>query len=176
MTAERIEIRLATAAQLFHTLDPAPFREGDIAAEAEDYITAWAQDLPQRAPLAIAVHLPADQAGTPLARGIPEGLRGHFARQADKAGRDLRAHFRDGRLALAIGLAILAGCLGLAVLVAPGEEPRGVARIAQESLVIVGWVALWRPAEIFLYEWLPIARRRALLARLARAEVTVVTA
>jgi hypothetical protein len=37
-------------------------------------------------------------------------------------------------------------------------------------------VALWRPAEIFLYEWLPIARRRALLARLARAEVTVVTA
>jgi hypothetical protein len=174
--AMRIEIRLASAAQLFHTLDPAPFREGDLAAEAEDYILGWAGDLPVGAALAIAVHLPETEARLPLALGIPDNLRGYFARKADKAGRDLRTHFRDGRRALVIGLAILAACLGAAILVAPGEGATGVARVAQESLVIVGWVALWRPAEIFLYDWLPIARRRALFARLAAAEVSVVPA
>ncbi|MGA7532679.1 MAG: hypothetical protein WCB50_13625 [Pseudolabrys sp.] len=24
----------------------------------------------------------------------------------------------------------------------------------QESLIIVGWVAIWRPIEIFLYDWI----------------------
>jgi hypothetical protein len=46
-------------------------------------------------------------------------------------------------------------------------------RVLQESLVIVGWVVIWRPAEIFLYDWLPIVRRRKLFNRLASATVTV---
>jgi hypothetical protein len=33
-----IEIRVNDIAQLFHTLDPFPFRERDLADEAEDYI------------------------------------------------------------------------------------------------------------------------------------------
>jgi hypothetical protein len=45
--------------------------------------------------------------------------------------------------------------------------------IASESLVIFGWVAMWRPAETFLYDWLPITRRRRLFRRLAEAEVEV---
>ena len=44
-----------------------------------------------------------------------------------------------------------------------------------ESLLILGWVANWRPLEIFLYDWAPIVRRRALYRRLAgaRGEVPV---
>jgi len=38
-------------------------------------------------------------------------------------------------------------------------------------LLIFGWVANWRPIEIFLYEWWPIVRRRNLYRRLAAAEV-----
>jgi hypothetical protein len=40
--------------------------------------------------------------------------------------------------------------------------------------VIIGWVAIWKPADIFLFEWPPIARRRALFRRLAAASVTLV--
>jgi hypothetical protein len=42
-----------------------------------------------------------------------------------------------------------------------------------EGLIILGWVANWRPLEIFLYEWWPIARRRNLYARLAAAEIAL---
>ncbi len=172
MTAT-IELRLGAVAQVFNTLDPTPFREGDLAPDAEAYILDWAGELPARAPLALVVHLPAAEAGSEAAAALPGAIAGHFSRRADAATRDLRRNFREGRLALAIGLGILAACLGLAFAVAPDGEPRGLARIAQESLVIVGWVALWRPAEILLYDWLPIARRRALLRRLAAAPVRV---
>ena len=41
------------------------------------------------------------------------------------------------------------------------------------NTVIFGWVANWRPIEIFLYEWWPIVRRRNLYRRLAAAEVNL---
>jgi hypothetical protein len=40
-------------------------------------------------------------------------------------------------------------------------------------LSILGWVANWKPMEIFLYNWWPIAQRRNLYLRLSRAEVEV---
>ena len=41
----------------------------------------------------------------------------------------------------------------------------------RESLVIVGWVAMWRPVDLLLYEWYPISRDAALFGRLAKSQV-----
>jgi hypothetical protein len=50
----------------------------------------------------------------------------------------------------------------------------GVAsEIVEEGLYILGWVAMWRPLEIFLYDWRPIWRRGRLFAKLARVPVLV---
>jgi hypothetical protein len=43
-----------------------------------------------------------------------------------------------------------------------------------ERLLIVGWVAMWRPLEIFLCDWWPIAGERRLHDRLSRISVRVV--
>jgi hypothetical protein len=171
--AHRIELRLATAAQLFHTLDPSPFREGDLDTEAEQYIVSWARELPAGVPIAILVHLPPDELARPGTATLPGSIHHFFAERARAEVEEIRELFRFGRRALAIGLAILAACLLLAVQVAGGLGEGAVSRIMQESLVILGWVAIWRPGEIFLYDWLPLARRRNLFRRLSRAEVAV---
>ena len=44
-------------------------------------------------------------------------------------------------------------------------------RLVEESLLILGWVANWRPLEIFLYDWWPLVRRRDLYRRLSEAGV-----
>ena len=51
--------------------------------------------------------------------------------------------------------------------------PAQAARLIEESLIIVGWVANWRPIEIWLYDWLPIRRRINLNRRIATAKVEV---
>lgn len=43
----------------------------------------------------------------------------------------------------------------------------------KEGFTIAGWVAMWRPMQIFLYEWWPLLRRRSIYANLARASVHV---
>jgi hypothetical protein len=58
VTNNLIEIRVSDIAQLFHTLDPFPFRERDLADEAEDYIVGWGREMPSNRPFKIVVHIP----------------------------------------------------------------------------------------------------------------------
>jgi hypothetical protein len=44
----------------------------------------------------------------------------------------------------------------------------------KEVFIILGWVALWRPAELLLYEWRPFKRDAQLFGRLAGCKITVV--
>lgn len=166
-----IEIRVDQIAQLFHTLDPFPFREKDLDAEAEDYIVSWARELPDKRPIRIAVHVPDGIAQTETSQELNEALQSYFAGRAVALQHDLNELFRVGRRALAIGIPILVSCFVSAHLAAGYLMGNPVQRLVEESLLILGWVANWRPLEIFLYDWWPLARRRDLYRRLAAAAV-----
>ena len=43
-----------------------------------------------------------------------------------------------------------------------------------EGLTILGWVAMWRPLQTYLYDWWPLRDERRNLERLARMRVSVV--
>jgi hypothetical protein len=45
--------------------------------------------------------------------------------------------------------------------------------IARESLTIAGWVAMWRPMQIYLYDWWPLRRRGKLYEKLSLMKVEV---
>jgi len=45
--------------------------------------------------------------------------------------------------------------------------------ILHEGLLIGGWVAMWRPLEIFLYDWWPIRADWKLFDRLAAMPVRI---
>ncbi len=169
--AAAIEIRLSQPQQLFNSLDPSPFHERDLDQDAEEYIVDSADEYPLKRPLRLVIYLPADQiqGETPdLARAI----HNYFAYRVEETQRRLRFFFRDGRISLVAGLIFLFVCIALRQLaLAVG---RGLAaEIADEGLYIVGWVAMWRPLEIFLYDWRPIRHRARLFAKLAEVPVTV---
>ena len=172
-TDKSIEIRVDQVSQLFDSLDPFPFRERDLDSDAEEYIVGWARELPRDRPLEIMVHLPEAEADTPAARELGEALARFFAYRADVTGRDLNELFRVGRMSLLIGLAVLGLCLAAGQIVTGRFGPSFVGRFVEEGLIIVGWVANWRPIAIFLYDWWPLARRRRLYERLAGAAVVL---
>ena len=168
-----IALRVEHLSQLFNSLDPYPFQEKDLDKEAEEYIVGWARELKPDEPVTIMVHLPAEGADTDDARSLGQAFENFFDYRAERILFDLRELFRVGRMALVIGLAALAISLVAAHQIEGRLGDNQFARIATESLVIVGWVANWRPLEIFLYEWWPIRRRYKLYRRLARAKVVL---
>ncbi len=168
-----IAVRTRTIAQLFNSFDPSPFREKDLDAGVEEFLVSWVRELPPGAPFAIVVHLPPEEAARPEAAGIGEAFAHYFNDRAEAGEHELRELFRIGRRSLAIGLAVLAFCLLASQVFATIIPNRTVARVVEESLIIVGWVANWRPIEIYLYDWLPIRRRIQLFRRVAAAPVRV---
>jgi hypothetical protein len=170
---ERIEIKLRTVSQLFHTLDPSPFREKDLADEAADYIIDQAEELPHNAQIDVILHVPADELPQSSAFDIASAIKDYFDLRSHNASREMRELFRTGRLSLLIGLIVLSICLLLGWLFAERLDEGPLSDILRESFLIFGWVAIWKPSEIFLYSWPPLARRRKLFRRLSQVNVKV---
>jgi hypothetical protein len=164
-----IEIKLRELRQLFHHLDPAPFREKDLDPAAEEYIVEAVRELGHARPIRLVVHVPAAEAASPDARELPGAVAHYFEYRASQVRAELAALLRRGAVSLAIGLAFLGLCLWLRRTVdrAGGDE------IFAEGLLIIGWVALWRPVEIFLYDWWPLYRRERRLLAIAAMPVEV---
>ena len=168
-----IAVHARTAEQLFNSLDHAPFREKDLDAGVEEFVVGWVRELPHGTPFTITVHLPPEESAKPDAAGIGDAFAHYFSYRAQIAEQERRELFRVGRRSLAIGLAVLAACLIASQTLAQLVPNAVAARVLEESLIIVGWVANWRPIEIYLYDWLPIRRRIQLFERIATAKVEV---
>lgn len=170
-TEDVIELRVDDIAQLFHTLDPFPFRERSLDKEAEEYIVGWAREFAADQLIKIVIHFPDTETQTKVARELSEAFGRYFSDRAGTLQRDLNELFRVGRRSLGIGVPILIACIVSAHLAAGYLIETPFIRLAEESFLILGWVANWRPLEIFLYDWWPLARRRDLYRRLSAAMV-----
>jgi|SRR4051812_25212017 hypothetical protein len=168
-----IEVHVAELNQLFNAIDPAPFRQRDLDPDAEEFIVAWAREMPLDAPLALVVRLDR-QAGLPEEPTIlRDAIREFFHQRAQASRQRLRQLFRRGRISLVIGIAFLAVSLLLGDIVARLLGERRAAEILRESLLIGGWVAMWRPLEVFLYDWWPIRADARLADRLSAMPVRI---
>ncbi len=170
-----IEVRIKELAQLFNSLDPSPFHERDLDQDAEDYIVGWARELASDARLRLIIHLPEAEAIKARDRDLPKSLANYFGQRAEALARDMRELFRNGRRYLSIGLPVLLVCLFASQFARTALGTGPLARTFEESLIILGWVANWKPIEVFLYDWWPIKRRRDLYLRLSRAAVEIQT-
>jgi len=168
-----IEIRVAELRQLFNEIDPSPFRQRDLDPRAEEFIVGWATDLPADKPWALVVHLdrPPERAGE--AAILRESIHEYFGQRVVVSRRKLRDLFHRGRVSLGIALAFLAASIALGDALGGylGESHFG--EVVREGFLIVGWVAMWRPLEVFLYDWWPIRAESRLLQRLSTMPVRI---
>ena len=168
-----IEVHVAELKQLFNAIDPSPFREKDLDPNAEEFIVGWARELPHDVPLGLLVYLDRPAGLPEEATVLRAAVQEFFRHRADGNRQRLRELLRRGRTSLAIGIAFLALSLLLGNLIRQALQGRGIADVARESLLIGGWVAMWRPLEIFLYDWWPIRREARLSDRLAAMPVRI---
>ena len=156
-TARRGARRSASAtAQLFDSMDPAPFHERDLDPKAADYIVEWAQETPAGLPLGLVVHLGREPATATRGAAVRCGRRVFPAARRRPRAANCGDCSAPGASAWSSAWPSWRrrsrSASSSAGLIGHGRY----AWLVKESLVIGGWVALWRPLEIFLYDWWPI--------------------
>jgi hypothetical protein len=167
----RIEVFVDRIEQLFNSMDPSPFHERDLDDDAEEFIVGWAREFPRRDPVSLVVHvnqLPAHEDAQHL---LETAVHNYFTYRAKLNWLEFRHLLKQGRTSLVIGLAFLAACMLTSQLLR--RQLGTLSIILREGLIIAGWVAMWRPMEIFLYEWWPLRRKGHLYEKLSRMHVEV---
>jgi hypothetical protein len=169
-----IEVHISELQQLFNSLDPTPFRERDLDPKAETFIAGWARETHADAPLGLLIHVDREVASADHIAVVQDAVRDYFKERAAVTRRQLRQLFRVGRTSLAIGLVFLVASILAGDLIEGVLRQTRFAGVARESLLIGGWVAMWRPLEVFLYDWWPIRAEARLFDRLSAMTVRVV--
>jgi hypothetical protein len=152
-------------------MDPSPFHERDLDDDAEEFIVGWAREFPRRDPISLVVHVNQLPAHGDPQHLLEAAVHNYFAYRAKLNRLEFRYLLKQGRISLMIGLAFLAGCMLMSQLLR--QHAGTLPIVLREGLIIAGWVAMWRPMEIFLYEWWPLLRRGRLYEKLSRMRVEV---
>jgi hypothetical protein len=170
-TMVTIEIRIRSLAELFEAMDPAPSRERALDRNAASYILGCAGNHRPTDPLRLRVHFP--ESLRAHAADATDAIHEHFRRAHARGERDFRRRLRIGGVTLAVALGVLAGSFWLRSLLS-GVQARPLAQGLGEGLLILGWVAMWRPVEILLFEHWESHLDHAVLERLASIPIEFV--
>jgi hypothetical protein len=166
-----IRMRLRDVSQLFNSMDPSPFLEKDLDDDAEEFIVSWAREFPPHAKIDLRIYLDQWPSEDPKAL-IETAIHNYFSHRAQITNLEFKSLLNQGRTSLLIGVIFLSVCLILSNLLF-GTRANTWAVISRESLTIAGWVAMWRPMEIYLYDWWPLRRRGRVYRKLSRMPVEV---
>ena len=152
-------------------MDPSPFHERDLDDDAEEFIVGWAREFPRRDSVSLVVHVNQLPAHADAEHLLETAVHNYFAYRAKLNRLEFRYLLKQGRTSLIIGLTFLAVCMITSQLLRRQEETLSI--VIREGLIIAGWVAMWRPMEIFLYEWWPLRRKGRLYQKLSRMHVEI---
>jgi hypothetical protein len=109
-------------------------------------------------PLGPQVHttiwLPQDQFSDNIEQAAQEAIRKYCDARIHQITNELASLRRQGFKALQTGLIFLAGCLLLSTLFGQMETlPNFLRMFLREGFIIAGWVSLWQPTTILLFDW-----------------------
>jgi hypothetical protein len=169
-TRQSIEIFVDRIEQLFNSMDPSPFHDKDLDHDAEEFIVSWAQEYHRHDPLVLRVHVNQYPADADAPRLVQTAIHNYFSYRRKLNRLELKRLLKQGRASLIIGVLFLSACLLLSDLLARKEHGTFLT-LVRESLTIGGWVAMWRPMQIFLYDWWPLRRVGHIYKKLSHAPV-----
>ena len=104
---------------------------------------------------------------------MPAAIHNYFLYRAEITSKELRFTLQQGRISLITGLVFLVLCIAAQQIIASMGKSGLLWSIIEEGFLISGWVAMWRPIDVFLYQWWPIRRRRRIYEKLAKLPVVL---
>lgn len=122
------------------------------------------------------ISLPDHQKSENLEKLIIDALQRYCNHKIERISNEITSLRGQGIRALRRGLLFLAVCLIISTSFDKIEYlPTLVHKFLNEGFLIAGWVSLWYPIELLLYEWSPLRRQKQIYEMIKDMEIKVTT-
>lgn len=173
---DSVDLYLSDIHNFFQTPEVDPFLGENIEASGIDQLIDTMNARPDSRRIGrIVIHLPEPMIEPNLSARVRTAITNYCDAQIRLDVQKVREIWLEGRRALKIGLVFWAICLSLSLLFEEVIFTRhAIGRLFGEGFIIAGWVGLWRPAELLLYDWRPFAREKKRYQEIKAMEVAIV--
>lgn len=173
MRVSEIILELNDVDQLLITSESLFYGQRMLTPAAEEIIIEEAGKISSNDNISLKIHLRKDEPDRQ--DEIPNGIHKHFTYRRKKSQRQLKKTLQLGWQSFLVSIVLLALLVSLTLLIVRLFPQGGLSLVFREILIILGWVALWRPADFLLYEWRPFQREVKLFRKLEQCKVEIVT-
>lgn len=168
-----IEVAVNEARQLFNDRDPSPFKDHDLDENFVRFLLNSVQGFPFKTRTRLKITI-TDKSSGIQGPQINSAIHSFFTYEAGLVNARKRKSVREGRIYLLAGLIAMFSCLSFSQLLETSFAQSRITLIIQEGLVIIGWVAMWRPLEMFLYDWWPLHEQQLYMKKIAEMEKEII--
>ncbi len=166
----QIRVKLRDINQLFNSMDPSPFEEKDLDEDAEAFIESWAFEYPLPSPISLHIIVEQYPPQDKDREFISDAIHNFYAHKADLKAREFRQLMREGRASFLIGFFFLFLCFALSEVFVQLKN-RTVFDFLREGFLIAGWVSMWKPINIYLYEWWPVLKKARTYVKMSTMKI-----
>jgi len=142
-----------------------------LSPDAEELIIEEATKVSSNDHIHLKIELGKDETGR--TDEITTAIHQHFIYRRKKSERQVKKVFQLGWQSLLISIVFLGLLVSFTSLIVRLLPEGGLSITFREILIILGWVALWRPADLLLYEWRPFRREINLFRKLEQCKVEI---
>jgi hypothetical protein len=144
----RFAIRVPAGDDLRDPYSVEPLERRPLTDEVRERILdAWIDTREER-PQRLEIELPTELRREGLAEKLERAVRSDLEATSEETGK-LRSYSRAGLRQAQIAFAFLVGCIFLSNLVDRATGDQGIFDSIAQGLVVLGWVAMWGPADRF---------------------------
>jgi len=165
-----IEMALQEPSDIYDDKDPSPLRMRDFKKEVEKYITDCIREIPHAKKLRVEFYFYEFSNEAMEKELLKKSYHDFFAFEIKIKRFELREKIKRGIKSLLIGSTFLFFCILISHLIKDHNDSI-FKSFFLEGLNVLGWVSLWNPVQVFLYEIWPIVKERKIMERALHVDV-----
>lgn len=105
---------------------------------------------------------------------VASAIKRHFEHQHTRARKEVAATISLGWKSLVVAFIFMVAMYFLSRFFINWLPKTGLMITVREVFIVLGWVAIWRPAELLIYDWRPYKRKAKVLERISKCNLQIV--
>lgn len=168
-----IEMELDNPKHLFDRKDPSPIKGRDLNEDVVTYIINSLREIPASYPVILKIYFTEGSEERKFSsEKVADAIKTFFLFEEYNKSMELKLKFKRGFKALFIGLSFLFLCIFFSSSLEHTSKNL-LWLYFQEGLNVLGWVSMWYPINVFLFEWWPIKEEKEIYHRAFCLQVKV---